>query len=54
MIPLLVTCVVLLALNLFALIAVLWVIGVRVNQVAKKRGLLDASDLLHRRKSWYA
>ena len=47
-------CVVLLSLMNVLLVAVLVVLGRVLMSTARKRGLLDAVDLLHRRKRWYA
>ena len=54
MIVLLVICVILLTLANILLIAVLVTLARVLNREASKRGLLDAVDLLHRRKKWYA
>lgn len=54
MLALLIACVVLLILVNMLLIAVLVALGLALNSEARKRGLLDAVDLLHRRKRWYA
>jgi len=54
MVAILVVCVGLLTLANVLLIALLVVLGRVLNGVAKKRGLLDAVDLMHRRKRWYA
>jgi len=51
---LLVICVILLTLANILLIAVLVTLARVLNREASKRGLLDAVDLLHRRKKWYA
>jgi len=53
-IVLLVICVILLTLANILLIAVLVTLSRVLNREASKRGLLDAVDLLHRRKKWYA
>ena len=47
-------CVLLLSLMNVLLVAVLVVLGRVLMSTARKRGLLDAVDLLHRRKRWYA
>jgi len=47
-------CVVLLSLMNLLLVVVLVVLGQVLMSTARRRGLLDAVDLLHRRKRWYA
>ena len=47
-------CVALLVVMNVLLIAVLVVLGRVLMSTARRRGLLDAVDLLHRRKRWYA
>ena len=54
MVALLVSCVVLLSLLNVLLVVVLVVLGRVLMSTARRRGLLDAVDLLHRRKRWYA
>lgn len=54
MVGILVLCVVLLTVLNLLLLAVLIVLSRVLLREARKRGLLDAVDLLHRRKRWYA
>ena len=54
MVVILVVCVALLTLMNVLLVAVLVVLGRVLMSTARRRGLLDAVDLLHRRKRWYA
>lgn len=54
MIALLVACVALLTVVVILLIVVAVLFWRAVNADARKRGMLDAVDLLHRRKRWYS
>lgn len=54
MFVLLCVCVALLTLTNVVLIAVLVALARVLNGEARRRGLLDVVDLLHRRKRWYA